>query len=345
MLSLLEQEIASQPEGIARLLERETKHVEEIVKALPPFNSVLIAARGSSDHAATYAQYVWGALAGYPVALATPSLHTLYRTPPRLEGALVVGISQSGQSPDILAVVEEGVRQGRPTLAITNDSASPLAVLADHVVELHAGLERSVAATKTYTAQLAIMALFAAAWNGNPERMAELRALPLAMAATLRLNAESVASRVERYCYMRGCVVIGRGYNYATAFELALKLKELTYIMVTAYSSADFRHGPIATIHESLPVILVMPTGAAFDDMLNLAGDLRQRGAELLVISEARQALELAKTPLPITDQVPEWLSPLVAVLPGQQLALSLALTKGLNPDLPRGLQKVTKTL
>jgi glutamine---fructose-6-phosphate transaminase (isomerizing) len=345
MPSLLEQEIVSQPEGIARVLERETKHVEQIVKGLPPFNYVLIAARGSSDHAATYAQYVWAALGGYPVALATPSLHSLYKTAPRLDGALVVGISQSGQSPDILAVVEEGVRQGRPTLAITNDGTSPLASLAHHVVELHAGVERSVAATKTYTAQLAIMALFAAAWNGNPERMAELQALPQALAATLQLNADSMARRVERYCYMNGCVVIGRGYNYATAFELALKLKELTYIMVTAYSSADFRHGPIATIHEGLPVILVMPTGTAFDDMLDLAGELQQRGAELLVISEAPQALELARTPLPLATAVPEWLSPIVAVLPGQQMALHLALTKGLNPDLPRGLQKVTKTL
>ncbi len=344
MVSLLEQEIASQPEGIARLLEREKEHVARIVRELPPFNYVLIAARGSSDHAATYAQYVWGALAGYPVALATPSLHTLYRTPPRLEGALVVGISQSGQSPDILAVVEEGVRQGRPTLAITNDSASPLAAVANHVVELHAGLERSVAATKTYTAQLAAMALFAAVWNGDPARMAELQALPQAMEATLQLNAASIARRVERYCYMDSCVVIGRGYNYATAFELALKLKELTSIMVTAYSSADFRHGPIATIHEALPVLLLMPTGASFDDMLALAHDLRQRGAELLVISEAPQARALAKTLLPITTAVPEWLSPLVTVLPGQQMALSLALAKGLNPDLPRGLQKVTKT-
>lgn len=345
MLSLLEQEIASQPEGIARLLEREREHVEQIVRELPPFNYVLIAARGSSDHAATYAQYVWGALAGYPVALATPSLYTLYQTPPRLDGALVVGISQSGQSPDILSVMEEGVRQGRPTLAITNDSASPLAVAADHVVELHAGIERSVAATKTYTAQLAVMALFAAAWNGNAERMVELQALPQAMEATLQLNAESIARCVERYCYMDGCVVIGRGYNYASAFELALKLKELTYIMVTAYSSADFRHGPIATIHENLPVLLLMPAGASFDDMFDLAHDLRQRGAELLVISESPQALELAKTPLPIAVPVTEWLSPLVTVLPGQQMALSLALAKGLNPDLPRGLQKVTKTI
>jgi len=345
MSSVLEEEIASQPEGIARVLEREMEHVKGIVSELPPFNYVLIAARGSSDHAATYAQYAWAALGRYPVALATPSLHTLYKTVPRLDGALVVGISQSGQSPDILSVLEEGARQGRPTLAITNDGSSPLAVLADHVVELHAGPERSIAATKTYTAQLAVMALFAAIWSGDAKRLAELRALPQIMDDTLRLNATTVAERVERYCFMEGCVVIGRGYNYATAFELALKLKELTYIMVTGYSSADFRHGPIATIHERLPVILVMPTGAAFADMLELAGELRQRGAELLVISEAQQALELARTALPIAAGVPEWLSPIVTVLPGQQLALHLALAKGLNPDLPRGLQKVTKTL
>lgn len=344
MSSLLEQEIASQPEGIAQLLEHETKHVELIVKELPPFNYVLIAARGSSDDAATYAQYVWAALGGYPVALATPSLHTLYQTPPRLDGALVVGISQSGQSPDILAVVQEGARQGRPTLAITNDGASPLAAAADSVVELHMGIERSVAATKTYTAQLAMIALFAAAWNGNPERLAELYVLPRALATTLQLNADTMAARVERYCYMDDCVAIGRGYNHATAFELALKLEELTYTMVTAYSSADFRHGPVATIHEGLPVLLVMPTGATFPDMLDLAGNLRQRGAELLVISDAPQALQLARTPLPLATSVPEWLSPLVAVLPGQQMALHLALARGLNPDLPRGLQKVTKT-
>src|SRR6266699_2686099 len=167
MPSLLEQEIHSQPEVITRLLERETKHIEQVAGQLPPFDYVLIAARGTSDHAATYAQYIWGALAGYPVALATPSLQTLYKTSPRMAGALLVGISQSGQSPDIIAVLEEGKRQGRPTLAITNDGTSPLAATADHVVELHAGPERSIAATKTYTAQLAVMALFAAFWSGD----------------------------------------------------------------------------------------------------------------------------------------------------------------------------------
>ncbi len=344
MTSLLEQEIMSQPEVIARLLDRETGHIQHIAGQLPAFDYVLIAARGSSDHAATYAKYAWTTLAGYPIALAAPSLLTLYGTPPRLANALVVGVSQSGQSPDIIAVLEEGKRQGRPTLAITNDGASPLATIADHVVELHAGQEQSVAATKTYTAQLATMAIFAAALSGDPQRLAELAQLPAAMQDTLRF-APDLARRVERYRYMDGCVIIGRGYNYATSFELALKLKELTYIMATSYSSADFRHGPIATIESGLPVFLVMPRGATFDDMLDLTVKLTEQGAELLVISESRQALSLAKTALPLTPGIPEWLSPLTAIIPGQLFVLYLALAKGLNPDLPRGLQKVTRTL
>src|SRR6266480_52674 len=333
MSSLLEQEIYSQPAVIAHLLERETAHIRQVVAQLPPFNYVLIAARGSSDHAATYAQYAWAALAGYPVALATPSLQTLYKTSPRMESALIVGFSQSGQSPDIIAVLAEGKRQGRPTLAITNDGSSPLAAIADHVIKLHAGSERSIAATKTYTAQLVVMALFAAICSGHPKRLAEIQSLPAALEETLQ-GSSAIAQRNERYRYMEECVVIGRGYNYATSFELALKLKELTYVMATSYSSADFRHGPIATVEPGLPVILVMPTGATFEDML-----------ELLVISDSSQALSLAKTALPIAATLPEWLSPITAILPGQLLALHLALSKGLNPDIPRGLHKVTRTL
>lgn len=344
MTTLLEQEIWSQPEVIQRLLERETEHIQRIVEQLPAFDYALIAARGSSDHAATYAKYAWTTLAGYPVALAAPSLLTMYKTRMRLANALVVGISQSGQSPDIIAVVEEGKRQGRPTLAITNDGTSPLAAMADHVVELHAGLEQSVAATKTYTAQLAVMAMFAATFSGNAQHLGALQQLPAAIESTLRL-APGLAQSVERYRFMDSCIIIGRGYNYATSFELALKLKELTYLMATAYSSADFRHGPIATIERGLPVFLVMPAGATYDDMHDLALDLQQRGAELLVISDSEQALSLARTALPISPGVPEWLSPLTTIIPGQLFALHLALTKGLNPDMPRGLHKVTRTL
>lgn len=344
MRTLLGEEIASQAEVIAGLLERELARVEQMVAALPAFSYALIAARGTSDHAATYAQYCWGAVARKPVALATPSLHTLYNAPPLLEQALVVGVSQSGQSPDIVSVLEEGRRQGRPTLAITNDGASPLAAAADHVLELHAGPERSVAATKTYTAQLVAMAMLGAAWSGDAARLHELRRLPEALAATLA-QVEGVAARAERYRYAEHCLVIGRGFNYATALELALKLKELTYLMADAYSSADFRHGPIAAVAQGTPAILVMPRGAVFADMLDLAHELRARGAELLVCSDAPEALELATTPLPVAGDLPEWLSPVTAIVPGQTLALQLALARGLAPDTPRGLQKVTLTV
>jgi glutamine---fructose-6-phosphate transaminase (isomerizing) len=343
MPSILEQEIHSQPGVIAHLLEQETEHIRKITAQLPSFNYALIAARGSSDHAATYATYAWAALAGYPVALATPSLYTLYKASPNMAGALVVGISQSGQSPDIIAVLAEGKRQGRPTLAITNDGSSPLAAIADYVVELHTGPERSVAATKTYTAQLVVMALFAAAWNADPRRLTELQQLPAALETTLQ-GASTIVQRAERYRFMDRCVVIGRGYNYPTAFELSLKLKELTYVSANAYSSADFRHGPIATVDAGLPVVLIMPAGATYDDMFELAGELKRREAELLVISESSQALALATLALPTAAGVPEWLSPITSIIPGQLLALYLALAKGFDPDVPRGLQKVTRT-
>jgi glucosamine--fructose-6-phosphate aminotransferase (isomerizing) len=343
MQSLLEQEILSQPAVIAHLITQEREHVQTIIAQLPTFEYVVIAARGSSDHAATYAKYAWPAFAGYPVALATPSLHTMYHQPPRFRGALVVGISQSGQSPDIVAVLEEGKRQGRPTIAITNDPASPLAAIADHVVELHTGPERSVAATKTYSAQLAVMMLFAAAWSEDKTHLSELERTPEAMARTLETST-AIAEYAKHFKDLQQCIVIGRGYNYSTSFELALKLKELTYMQVTGYSSADFRHGPIATVAPGIPVIQVMPSGATYADMLVLSGEVRQRGAELLVISDADEALAQATYPMALVVALPEWLSPLTAILPGQLFALNLALAKGYQVDTPGGLNKVTLT-
>ena len=341
----LHTEIQSQPDVLARLLDQESARVERlagVLRAAQP-RYVLIAARGSSDNAAVYGKYLFGALVGLPVALATPSLYTLYDQPPRVDGALVIGISQSGQSPDICAVVEHAQAAGVPTVAITNDPNSRLAQAATDVIALHADVERSIAATKTYTAQLMALALLAAHLSGQPARVAELAAVPDAVAATLGVQ-ERVIQAAERYRYMEKCVVIGRGYNYATAYELALKLKELTYVLAEPYSSADFRHGPLALIEDGFPVLVFAPQSRVYDEVVDLLKRLGERGAERLVISDGAEALAEARTPIALPVSLPEWLSPLTAIVPGQLFALALTLAKGYEPDHPRGLRKVTET-
>jgi glucosamine--fructose-6-phosphate aminotransferase (isomerizing) len=325
-------------------LHEEEKNVERLVKALRGrFDYVVIAARGTSDNAARYAQYLLGAHNCLPVALATPSLFTLYQRPPTFSNALVIGISQSGQSPDIVAVVAEGRRQGCPTIAITNDPQSPLADAAEHVVPLHAGPEEAVAATKTYTASLAALALFSSLLADDGGRVAQLQRLPELVAQTLD-TLSPVLPRVERYRFMRHCAVVGRGYNYATAFEIALKIKELTHTVAGPYSSADFRHGPIALVRDGFPVIVVAPSGSVYDDMCALVVDLGKLDAELLLVSDDRSLLDRAHLAMPLPPDVPEWLTPLVAVLPGQLFSLELTRARGLDPDRPTGLRKVTET-
>ncbi len=344
-MSVLQNEIHQQPQVLAALLEQETGNAQRIAASLGArcIKYVIIAARGTSDNAARYGQYLFGAYNRLLVGLATPSLFSVYNQPPRLEDSLVIGISQSGQSPDIVAVLEEGRRQGAPTLAITNDAHSPLAARADYVIPLHAGEELAVAATKTYTAQLTALALLSCALGNDLERLAALQRAHGAMERVLD-GEEQVAKAVERYRYMETCAVLGRGYNYATAFEIALKLKELNYLIAEPYSSADFMHGPIAVIGSGFPALVVAPSGKMFDTMQSFTLELKSRGAEPLVISDRSELLAQAITPLPLPEGMPEWLSPIVAVVPGQLFALHLTLIKGNDPDKPLGLQKVTIT-
>lgn len=342
---ILHDEIHEQPEVVKGLLDKETANVRRIAGDLRgKFAYVVIAARGTSDNAARYAQYLLGAHNRLQVALATPSLFSIYQQPPNLEHALVIGISQSGQSPDIVSVVAEGRKQGRPTLAITNDPESPLAKAADAVIPLHAGKEKAVAATKTYTATLTALALLSCQLSGNEEHLEQLRAVPEQMQATLT-GTGPLLPRVERYRYMDRLSVIGRGYNYSTAFEAALKIRELNHVLADPYSSADFRHGPIAVIHPGYPVILVAPRGAVSEDLDDLVATLQKRGSELVVISDDDELLAKGRLAFPLPAVVPEWLTPMVAVLPGQLFAMELARAKGLNPDQPEGLSKVTETL
>lgn len=349
MTTILELEIKSQPAIIAKLLEAETENVSRLAATLNSggkytYNYVLIAARGTSDNAARYAQYLFGIHNHLQVALATPSVFSMYRQPPDLSGALVIGVSQSGQSPDIVSVIAEGRRQGRPTLAITNFPDSPLANAAEGHIHLNAGPEKAVAATKTYTTSLAALALFSATLSGDPSLMKDLQNLPAHMEQTLHGVAPRL-KRVERYRYMDHCIVIGRGYNYSTAFEIALKIKELTSTVTEQYSPADFRHGPIAMVHAGFPVIVIAPKGPVFGDMQAMVGELKQHEAELLVISDDASLLEQAELPLALPAGIPEWLTPMAAVLPGQLFGLALAQARHLNADQPEGLTKVTETM
>jgi glucosamine--fructose-6-phosphate aminotransferase (isomerizing) len=345
-MSILEREILEQPAVLERLLTDglgRTREVATRIRAAAP-RYVVIAARGSSDNAARYAQYLFGAYNRLPVALATPSLFTLYQCPPSLIDSLVIAISQSGRSPDIVAVVEEGRRQGALTLAVVNDPTSPLAQAAELVLPLMAGEELAVAATKTYTAQLFVLALLSVALAEDDARVDQLTRLPKALHWTIEQN-RGLEQQLGRFRDWSLLAVIGRGFNYATAFELALKLQETCHVLAQPYSSADFRHGPIALVEPGFPAVLVAPSGAVLPDLFALTEDLAARKAVLAVISDDPRLLAQADLPLLLPPDVPEWLSPLVAVVPGQLLALALARMRGLDPDRRRGLSKITRTV
>jgi len=344
-VSQLQQEILEQPTALQHLLEAESGNITHVAAAIRRRNPrfVMLAARGSSDNAARYGQYLFEAHNHLPVALATPSLFTLYKSPPNLTEALVLAISQSGQSPDILAVAAEGRRQGALTVAVTNDPASPLASLAEHCIDLHAGPERAVAASKTYTASLLALAILSVALSEDEEQHRALDHMPSLVAQTL-VQTESILSASGTYKEAEACVVIGRGYNYATAFEIALKLKELAYILAEPYSSADFQHGPVALVESGFPVIAIVPEGNVAAELTHFLAEIRPREPRLVIISPLKKALSLASTAILLPPGIPEWLSPLAAIVPGQVFALGLAQARGLDPDHPRGLHKVTRT-
>jgi glucosamine--fructose-6-phosphate aminotransferase (isomerizing) len=342
----LHSEIFEQPERLASLLNQQKQTVLEIAKAIQSqqIQYAFLAARGTSDNAGRYANYLWGAHNQLPLALATPSLFTYYQSPPRLQGALVIGVSQSGQSPDIVSVVEEGRRQGCLSLAITNATDSPLANAADLVLNIQAGAEKAVAATKTYTAELMAIAMLSTALDPSEQRWNELASVSTWAEQALTLD-EEIAQMAQRYRYMIRCVVLGRGFNYATAFEWALKLKELTYVIAEPYSSADFQHGPIAMVEGGFPVMAVAPRGKVQGSMRELLARLRQENkAELVVISDDAEMLGLAQSPIRLPPQIPEWLTPLVSIIPAQLFACHLTQVKGYDTERPRSITKVTET-
>ncbi len=340
------EEIREQPAVLERVCRSEAAAVATLARRLrirrPPV--LVLAARGTSDNAAIYGRYLIETRLGIPVSLAAPSVVTLYGARLRLRGAVVIGLSQSGQSPDIVRFLEEARMAGGLTVAITNDPRSPLARTAHEVLVLHAGLERSVAATKTYTAQLTLLSLLVAY---TAEDRALVRAhdrLPEAVAAALQTE-PAIAAAAVLLRRTRECLVTSRGLNFATALEGALKLKETSRVVAEALSSADLLHGPIAVVERGFAVIVAAPPGHALRHLVSLVRRLNQRRARTIVLSSAPRPLREAVLPVRMPTVAEETLTPHVYIVPLQLLAHHVARLRGLDPDRPQGLRKVTRVL
>jgi glutamine---fructose-6-phosphate transaminase (isomerizing) len=328
-------DMAEQPDVLRRLVARRSEIVASL--ELDRLAGVVIVARGSSDYAAIFARYLFEAVCGRPVALAAPSLINLYGIEPQVRGWLALGISQSGRTPEIAAVLERYGAAGAQTVAITNDPESRLAAVAQVGIDLGAGAELAVPATKTFTAQLAAVAFVAEAlgpvfwgeddWDRVPELVDGLlrdRDPAAAAAAGLGDAGELVA--------------VGRGYLMCVALEAALKLREATGVRAEGWSAADFRHGPMTVARGDIPLLAVSASGPAAADVEELAGELGRAGTPVLRLADLPDAA------LPYPAVLPEPLCALPATVRAQQLALELALRRGLDPDEPPGLKKVTET-
>lgn len=330
-------EMAEQPTRLRRLIARSEAIVERVRAAAPAnLNGITIVARGSSDHAAVYGRYLLEAATGKPVSLAAPSLHTLYQVDVQYSGQLVIAVSQSGVTPEIVLTLQALQDGGGRGLAITNDPQSALAQTAREVVDLEMGEEQAVPATKTVTGELTAFAIVAEALGRAPFARGELNAVPGWVQAVLD-DPRPVATAAEALACASHLIVVARGYLYAAALETALKIKETCSLLADGYSAADLRHGAIAAVARGLPVVAMSAPGPARSDIAALVDELCARRASVLVVGSDAADISLPR-------EAPEPLSPIVAVVRGQQLAYTLALRLGHDPDSPAGLTKVTPT-
>jgi glutamine---fructose-6-phosphate transaminase (isomerizing) len=354
-MSTMLEEIREQPAALERTLRSGLSSGSKLARAVVAKRPrlIVLVARGTSDNAAQFGRYLLEITTGIPVSLAAPSVTTVYETKLDFRDAMVVAISQSGESTDTNMVLERARAQGALTVGITNESKSTLAKLAEHVFLVKAGKEHSVAATKTYTGQLLLLYLVAHAL-GARIRLDDLRALPEWTDAALSLEA-SVTERAERYRFMERAIVIGRGLNYANTMEFALKLMETCYVVAERFSSADFLHGPIAMVEPSLPLFVFAPCGATWPGIEGVLTTLAKLKAEALLITDAanRQVADAYPRSIVIPARicrrkspVPEELyTPIPYSVPAQLFAAALSRVKGLDADRPRTLSKVTRTL
>jgi glucosamine--fructose-6-phosphate aminotransferase (isomerizing) len=343
-MSRFRDEVGEQPLLALRMLAESRGVVASIASRVRASNArgFVVAARGSSDHAALYAKYLFGVRNHMMVTLAAPSLFTSYGKPPDLEGQCVIGISQSGSSPDIVAVIEEAVRQGLVTIAVTNDPESPLAGAAELHLRLGAGPELSVPASKTYLASLLALALLSQAMDPDPSFEAALGQVPPALAAALEQDHE--LDRLVPALLGPRAIVLGRGFNFSTAEEVALKLTEMSHVLARAWSVADFEHGPIAVVEPGFPVVLVDGRGQVSADMESIGRRLADQGCRVVRLLDGAGDHGPADATVSLDSGLPEELTPLTLAVLGQLLAHRVALARGIDPDRPRALNEVTRT-
>jgi glutamine---fructose-6-phosphate transaminase (isomerizing) len=346
-MSRMLDEIRQQPEVLARTLASELRRTEKfraLINRRKP-RLVVLVARGTSDNAAQFGRYLIEITTGIPVSLAAPSVSTVYGARLNYKEALIVALSQSGESTDTNQVLEQARKAGAVTVGITNESRSSLAGIAEHVFLVRAGREKSVAATKTYTGQMMVLYLLAYAL-GAKIRIADLEGIADFASSALTLESE-VAAMAERSRFMHHAVVVGRGLNYANSFEFALKMKETAYVIAEGFSSADFLHGPIAMLEPTFPAFLFTPSGPVWPSMQEMLIRLRDLKAETVVITDRRNltAANLASRVIPIPARIPELYTPIPYIIPAQLFAAALAVEKNLNPDRPRALSKITRNI
>jgi glucosamine--fructose-6-phosphate aminotransferase (isomerizing) len=352
-MSKMLDEIREQPAALEKTLRLGLGPARKLARAIAQKKprTIVLAARGTSDNAAQFGRYLLEIATGIPVSLAAPSVTTLYHARLDFRDTLIVAISQSGESTDTNLVLERGRAQGAMTVGITNEPSSSLAKLAEHAFFVRAGRERSVAATKTYTGQVMLLYLLAHALGAGIS-LDDLKRIPGWAADALRLEGE-IAARAERYRFMDQAVVVGRGLNYANAFEFALKMMETCYVVAERFSSADFLHGPIAMVERNFPLFLFAPAGVTWDGTRDMLARLEALKAETLIVTD-RANREAAGHPRAIVIPAKiaasgakpvELFTPIPYIIPAQIFAASLAAWKGLDPDRPRTLSKVTRTL
>jgi glucosamine--fructose-6-phosphate aminotransferase (isomerizing) len=338
--TLMYREARESAERIALQLERNQAAVAKLAEALQtqPPRFVVTSARGSSDHAATFAKYVFETQLGYATSSASPSVSSVYAAPQKLEGALYLAISQSGKSPDLLRQARAARAAGARVVALVNAQGSPLADIADTLIPLHAGPENSVAATKSYMCSLAAIVHIAALWNRDDGLLDALRAVPQAIARTWDMDWTPL---VDGLAEVRNLFVVARGLGLAAAQEAALKLKETCGLHAEAFSAAEVKHGPMTLVESGFPVLFFTQADDTRESTLAVAEEFRQRGARVWIAASGQSGPNI----LPVAATAHPICAPMISIASFYRAANALALRRGRNPDVPPHLRKVTETV